>query len=492
MRHFSRMKTAKSDNMGLHRDLLEVRCSMRRFKILLFLMAFGFMIYAGGASNLPFKCMLKSCLASLSDSKSRTGSESAATPAVNNLNIKPEALSKYPYDGPAPGIPLLQWTRIPGSVFYEIELLTREPENPNGISPSVYQYYSSRNVFTNGYSIDLSSYSGSHLYWRVRALNWDGTPIGVFSDAAPLYIDHNLTQVLKPVSNTGYREANMPMPLYPVYSWLPVYGAVQYEVELTDAPPENPDGISPSRHQLRMLTVKGAFECYDEKALSEPGTYYWRVRGLDERGGPVGVFSDPEEFTVSLEAGSYAATMGDSITHGGGAISYSPADCEYSYQTYLSFPTMNLAFSGDTTETMLKRFESDVLPFHPRYLIIMDGINSLRADVPASDVMEDLAAIRDKCLLNDIRPIFLTLPPINPENIQRTFKQGTVPDWQEKLVDVNDFIRKQPYCIDIEPYFVGPDHKLSSHWGIDGIHLDIEGKELMARIIDDNWERVTR
>lgn len=469
-----------------------MRGSVRRFKILMFLMAFAFMVYAGESDSTPFKGMIKSCFASLADAPLRTEIESGAALAAKSSKIKPEALSRYPAGAPAPSVVLLQWTRIPGSVFYEIELLTREPENPNGIFLSQYQFYSSRNVFTNGYSLDLSGYSGSHLFWRVRALNWDSKPIGVFSDAYPLHIDHNLTPMLKPVSNTGYRAANVPMPLYPVYSWLPVYGAVQYEIELTDEPPENPNDVLPSRHQIRMKTVKSAFDCYDDEALGEPGIYYWRVRGLDEHGNPVGVFSDAEEFTVSLDAGSYAASMGDSITHGGGALSYSPADCEYSYQTYLPFPVMNLGFSGDTAKTMRERFESDVLPFNPRYLIIMDGANSLRADVPALEVIEDLAAIRDECWSNDIRPIFLTLPPINPENIQRAFNQETVPEWQEKFAEVNAFIRQQTYCIDIEPHFVGPDHKLPSHWGIDGIHLDIEGKKMMAQIINDNWLRVTQ
>lgn len=467
---------------------------MRRLKILLFLIVFAFVLYVGEASKIPFKGVIRSSVASLSEpeSKPRTGIESDAAVGAINTKLRPEPLSQYPSDAPAPDIVLLQWTRIPGSIFYEIELLTREPENPNGVSLSVFRYYSSRSVFTNGFSIDLSSFTGSHLFWRVRALDWDGNPIGVFSDAAPLFVDHNLTQIIKPVSNTGYKAAKMPMPLYPVYSWLPVAGAVQYEVEVTDAPPENPNGVLPSSCRLRTRTIQGALECYDEDALSEPGTYYWRVRGLDERGNPVGVFSDAEEFTVSLDAGSYAATIGDSITHGGGGISYSPADCEYNYQTYLNFPTMNLGFSGDTSQTMLKRFESDVLPFRPRYLIIMDGTNSLRADVPAVDVIENLAAIRDECQLNDIRPIFLTLPPINPENIQRAFNQGTVPDWQEKFAAVNAFIRKQPYFIDIEPYFLGPDGRLPSYWGIDGIHLDINGKKEMARIINDNWSTVTR
>jgi len=413
-------------------------------------------------------------------------------PVTESTQLKPVALTKYPPDAPAPNIPLLQWTIPPGSVYYQIEILTAPAENPNGTVPSVYQFYTSREVFTNGYSIDLSAYPGNLAYWRVRGLDYDGNPIGVFSDAAPLYIDHTLTQILKPVSNTGYMKANMPMPLYPVYAWIPIYGAIDYEVELTNAPPENPNGIWPSQYQLRSRIVKGSFDCYDEEALCTPGIYYWRVRGLDEVGDPVGVYSDTEEFTVSLEAGNYAATFGDSITHGGGAISYSPANVEYSFQTYLSFPVINLGRSGDTSETMLNRFDDDVLPYHPEFLIIMGGTNSLRGGFPADQVIGELSAIRDKCLLYDIRPIYLTLPPINPEAIKRAFDEDTVPNWQEEFAAVNTFIREQQYFIDIEPYFPDSNNNLPSYYATDGLHLDIEGKKLMAQIINDNWSKVTQ
>ena len=413
-------------------------------------------------------------------------------PATDSTQLKPVALTKYPPDAPASNIPLLRWTIPPGTVYYEIEFLTAPAENPNDTSPSIYQFYASREVFVNGYSIDLSTYPGNHLFWRVRGLDFSGNPIGVFSDAAPLYIDHTLAQILKPISNTGYKAANIPMPLYPVYSWIPVYGAVNYEVELTTVPPENPNGISPSQYQLRRQIIKVATDCYDEEALSTPGTYYWRVRGLDESGSPIGVYSDAEEFTVSPADGSYAATFGDSITHGGGAISYSPANVEYSFQTYLSFPTINLGKSGDTSETMLNRFDEDVLPYQPRFLIIMGGSNSLRGGIPADQVIGELAAIRDKCLLYGIRPIFLTLPPIIPEAIKKAFNEDTVPNWQEEFANVNSFIREQQYYIDIEPDFLDANHDLPPHYAVDGLHLDIEGKELMAQIINANWSRETQ
>lgn len=405
---------------------------------------------------------------------------------------KPVAITNYLQSTPAPNIPLLQWTVVPGAVYYELEILSSPAENPNDINPSRYQITSSREVFTNAFHIDLTHYPGNHLYWRVRALNFSGNPIGVFSDAAELFIDHKLPQVLKPISNTGYKEAKMPMPLYPVYSWIPIPQAVNYEIEVTTKPPENPNGTQTSKHQIRHQIIHGGSDYYDEEPLITPGTYYWRVRGLDDSGQPVGVYSDAEEFVVDLSAGSYAATFGDSISHGGGAISYSPADVEYSFQTYLSFPAMNLAKSGDTSETMLHRFNKDVLPYHPKFLIIMGGSNSLRGGTPAAQVIKELAAIRDRCLANGIRPIFLTLPPINPTGITQAFNEETASDWQKQFADVNVFLRQQRYYIDLEPYFMDDNQELPPHYATDGLHLDSEGKKLMGLIINSNWARVTK
>ena len=409
-----------------------------------------------------------------------------------NTQNKPHSLVKYPASAPASDIPMLLWTVLPRAVYYEIELLSSPPENPNGISTSNYQVLFSREVFTNGYSVNLSTYPSNHLYWRVRALDYNGNPIGVFSDATEIYIDHTLPRNLKPLSNTGYKAANMPMPLYPVYSWIPIAGAATYEVELTSAPPENPNGIQPSRYRLRQNIVTTGSDCYDETPLFTPGTYYWRVRGLDKNGMAVGVYSDAEPFVVNHEVGKYAGTFGDSITHGGGAISYSPADVEYSFQTYLSFPTINLGKSGDTSESMINRFDADVLPYHSSFLIIMGGTNSLRGGVPASQVIKELGAIRDKCVVHGIRPIFLTLPPINPEAIQQVFNEETVPDWQREFATVNHFIRQQRYYIDLEPYFADSNHTLPLRYAADGLHFDIEGKKLMAQIINANWPTVTQ
>lgn len=405
--------------------------------------------------------------------------------------VKPTPTSFYPASAPASIRPMLTWTVVPGAVYYELEFLLEPPENPNDVFPSQKQLRLTREVFTNGYNADFSWFEGNRIFWRVRALNQKGNPLGVFSNAAEVWIDRNIIPVTKPLLNNN-QPATLPPPLYPAYAWIPVFGAISHEVELTSQPPENPGGIEPSAYRIWSKTVTNLNDCYDEQPRITPGKYYWRVRGIDAAGNPVGGYSDAAEFTVDLSRGHYAATFGDSITHGGGAISYSPGDFDYSYQTYLHFPVVNLGKSGDTAAAMLARFDHDVLPFKPKYLLILGGTNSLRGGVPATQVIAELSAIRDKCLTNGIRPIFLTLPPINPSAIYEVFKEETVSNWRTEYDTVNNFIRQQRYYIDLEPHFLDSNRELPDHLAIDGLHPDIEGKKLMAQIINAHWTSVVR
>jgi lysophospholipase L1-like esterase len=387
--------------------------------------------------------------------------------------------------------PTLTWTSVPGAVYYEIEFLSAPPENPNGIMPSKHRLYSSREVFVRGYHPDLRAFAGQRLYWRVRALDLGGNPLGVFSDIGAITATAAENQPLRPLIISDYAARNAVPLLYPVYEWIPIQGADSYEVELTRLPPENPDSASPSRHRIWHGHARG-FDLYDEMPRLENGRYYYRVRGLGRDGNPVGLWSAPATFDVNRNKASLVATFGDSITHGGGAVSYAPSDWEYSYQSYLKFPTYNLGRSSDTATASVERFDQDVLPFQPKNLIIMTGANSIRAGVPAESLIHDLSAIRDKCLHHGIRPIFLTLPPINPAAIARAFNETTAPHWQESLLTVNDWIREQPYYVDLYPHFADKQGLLPTSLAIDGLHYDIAGKKLMAALINAHWDELSR
>lgn len=396
-------------------------------------------------------------------------------------------------DRPGFDKPTLRWTQVTGAVSYEVEFLTAMPENPNGVLPSKYRIYMTRSIFTNGYQADLSWYDEPMIYWRVRAMGHKRVPLGVYSDAMPLKVNHEVSQEIKPTLTAVFNESGRPTPLYPAYAWVPVAGATSHEVELLSKLPESNEPETVSPYRIWYKTVEGSFDCYDDEARLIPGTYYWRVRGLDDQGRPVGKWSEPGRYVVeAYPQGVTVATFGDSITHGGGGISYPPCAWDYTYQNYLDFPALNLGHSGDTSAAMLARFDREVLPFKPQYLIILGGTNSLRGGVPAEQVIDELSKIRDKCYANNIRPIFLTLPPINPEAISKAFGESTVPNWREQFDAVNYFIKQQPYYIDIAPYLTNSLGRLPLSYAVDGLHPDANAKKIMAQVINDNWENVTR
>lgn len=418
-------------------------------------------------------------------------SEQDTEKQIQQVVYKPSATSLYTAAKPATRYPLLTWTVVEGAVYYEVELLKELPENPNSTVLSQHSLWSTREVYKNGYMADLAWFEGDVLYWRVRGLDYYGEPLGVFSDAQVMHVDKNDRKELAPLLTVDFNADGQSTPLYPVYAWIPIPGAVAYEVEVTNNQPENPAGIKPS--QYRIWDKRGTgYDIYDDVPRNQPGTYYWRVRGLDEAGNPVGVYSEAGKFTVDLSQGNYAACFGDSITHGGGAISYSPSDLEYDYETYLDFPAVNLGRSGDTTETMVGRFTSDVLPFQPCYLLILGGTNSLRGGTPGAQIVRELIEIRSMCEKYDIRPIFLTVPPVNPEAIERAFGEETAPRWQQERAVVNQFIRQQKYYIDIERFLSNKYGLLPEDYAVDGLHPDIEGKKIIAKIINENWALVTR
>ena len=401
----------------------------------------------------------------------------------------PIAIYHYTDANPASLMPFLVWHKVPTAVCYEVELLSGPPDAEGGTALSKKNHLeSTRAIFTNGWQADLRSYQKQiAIYWRVRALGLHHEPIGEFSQAERIVIQPDLPMPDAPLINNFDQMPNFQQPIYPVYEWIPIHDMTKYEVELMIHPPKHPNNTLPDPERVWHMVTSDVASCYDEYARPYAGDYYWRVRAVDEDEHTIGHYSDAEHFVMpTLPARVDVVLFGDSIAHGGGALSYSPASLEYDITTYLDFPVWNLGRSGDTARMTLERFDTDVLPLHPKNLLILTGSNSLRsAAVSAEDVIEDLAEIERKCEKNDIRPIFLTLMPINPANIYFAFHTDTDPAWKEKLEDINDFLRKRPYHIDLEPYFYDPTHTvLDYHLAVDGLHPDLKGKMLIAEIIN--------
>lgn len=392
------------------------------------------------------------------------------------------------YAQPAPKLDLLQWPENLQAVRYELEIFTHVPEDLDPQYPVTEALYRNDELYGNQTLLEesqLPELDGSQpILWRVRPLDMDGNPIGDFSQPRELTASLQKDARYAPVP----RAAAVPGPgtrlLYPVYSYTPLPGAAQYEVEVLDALPERLDGIIPSSHRIYAETTE-LTDLYDKEPRI--GTYYWRVRGLDKRGWPVGEWSLPQKVSLDPAEGIQVGIYGDSISHGGGHMSFSPSDFAYSYSTYIKVPTVNLSESGDTSEMMVDRFERDVLPFHLKTLLIMGGTNSLRDGADPEDVIDDLKKLQELCRENGITPVLMTLAPINPANIQRAFDEDSDPHWQEAFAKVNAYIRSQPH-IDVAAPFEAMGTELPTEMALDGLHGDVTMKKIMGETINQHLQ----
>ncbi|MCE5284240.1 MAG: GDSL-type esterase/lipase family protein [Pelosinus sp.] len=376
----------------------------------------------------------------------------------------------------------LQWSNAEDAVMYEFEVASVSLSK-NQPAPQKKTIYRTTEVYTPGLELDLNVLGGKNLrklYYRVRPLDLDKNPLGPYT--ASVSLAKGLLNPQKPAI-TPY-PSHRPTPLYPVYAWIPVLNAARYDIEVTNKMPENPNGNTGSVYRINTYSINEGFDCYETQPYSKPGTYYWRVIAIDEAGQPMGNYSDATMFKIPNSPARWAS-FGDSITHGGGAISNPPTDERFDYTSYLPFPVKNIGKSGDTAAALAARFDADVLPFSPQYLIILGGSNSIRGGTSGEAVIASLETIKQKCIASGITPIFLTLPPLNPERIQRVFNQPTAEDWSEEMAKVNAYIKTQPYFVDIYSRLVNGQGILPVKYSQDGLHPDISGKKIMGQTVRD-------
>ena len=362
----------------------------------------------------------------------------------------------------------LTWDISPRAVFYQVVILKSKKDTPENIEVFF------NKVFNNGIEIDLShTQDAKNFYYKVCPLNYDGEPVEKFSRPKSILTGEINTNSPKPVALLNKNED---APLYPVYSWIPMLGAKNYEVEVYRKRGNNNTLI----HILRTTSNS----IYEKAGYTYPDNYFWRVRAIDINGNPTSDWSQNIDFTVKEDV--KIAALGDSITHGGGAISVPPSSPVYRYEAYAGIEIKNLGKSGDKTKDMLNRFERDVLPFHPKILLIMGGVNDIRESISSSVTINNLSQIKEKCEKNNITPVFVTTTPINPNLTWRALTNAKLPyDYKKKLKNINDWIMSQKYAVNVTSALCGEDMYLYPGLTTDGIHPDHVAKERIGKIITE-------
>ena len=400
----------------------------------------------------------------------------------------PEILTRTSVEHPVSYSPVLTWTNEANAVAYQLEFFPSAVKDLDPQAEDARAVFRTSDVYENAVNLPLDEMrkglsDKQPLWWRVRALDLDGTAISPFSRPAPLYASPALPRMDAPIPHPVPDKGRGSAMIFPVYSWVKPYGTTNFEVALYTEDPERKPDAAPIAHWIAAYA-----EQYDDAPRIGDTTYYWRVRALDKNGAP-GAWSAVSQYRLEPQHWEIAV-IGDSISHGGGHISHGPENLEYSWLSYLNFPAVNLAQSGDITRLMADRFERDVLPFSPDYLLIMCGTNDLRAgEFSLEEAVANMERVKEKCVFYGIRPIFLTLPPINPTNIGRVFGEKITDEWQERFAKFNEYLRQQPH-IDTAAAFApyAANGELPDWLGLDGLHEDIIGKQLIAARVNANLE----
>jgi len=371
------------------------------------------------------------------------------------------------------------WDAQPDTVMYEL-MIVKQPAESAEQSALPELVFIRQDIYTAGVELDALALDSelNSLWWQVRALNVERQPISEFSQ--PQLLSEGEINPISPLP-TAYLDSFPFGKLYPAYSWIPVLNAASYEVQVLSAKPEI-DQVYVALVRKYEVSGSVAFDCYDEAAYTEEGTYWWRVLAKDADNKPIGQWSPALSFQIQRQ-GVPIALFGDSVTHGGGAISNPPSDPAYDLTSYAGLPIKNLGRSGDTVAGMVDRFDHDVLPFSPQVLVVLGGINDIRAGMSADEVIEYLAAIKSQCLRHGIVPVFVTLTPVNPTAIKNAFDEETSPEWRSQWEQANQWIIAQEHHVDVTPLFNEPGGLMPTALATDGLHPDTVGKAMIGSAV---------
>lgn len=185
-------------------------------------------------------------------------------------------------------------------------------------------------------------------------------------------------------------------------------------------------------------------------------------------------FGTYAEANSSVTVKPKAVLLGDSITEG-----WARQDPDF----FTKNNFLGRGISGQTTSQILVRMRPDVVNLHPKYVVILCGINDIALnDGHAVDVEAAVGSIKSMCDIaraNKIKPILCFLLPS-----YKFHWRPSVTDCYEKVLQFNELLKsyaKEQHLkyVDYFTLLSGEDGKIRPEYSKDTVHPTLEGFKAM-------------
>ena len=171
--------------------------------------------------------------------------------------------------------------------------------------------------------------------------------------------------------------------------------------------------------------------------------------------------------------------FGDSITEGYNVKEF-----------YDEYRVVNSGISGNTTNDLINRIDSDLYDYNPSVVIIQIGTNDIRANIKDEEIINNLKTIIKGIRKNRKNSSILveSIYPLN-RDMDTEYWNGVNEDYNNKhIIKLNNDIRK--LCkkehikyIDVYSYLLDDNKNLKEVYSKEGLHLTDLGYYKVTKII---------
>lgn len=176
--------------------------------------------------------------------------------------------------------------------------------------------------------------------------------------------------------------------------------------------------------------------------------------------------------------------FGDSITE-----IFNNYELFYAFSQTTGQAVYNRGISGDTSDRLLERLESNALSISPKNLVILIGTNDIGIDLPTEYILKNIQEIlqRTQKLCPNTNIVLQAIYPVN-SHLSIIARQMVGRRSNKKILAVNEQLHKialesKVQWLDLTKVLSDEKGRLAKEYCFDGLHLNAQGFEIVSENI---------